>query len=76
MGGLFGGANATPPLPPPPPPAAIPPTAANPAVSMAGAQQASAAAKASGAGFADTLKTSSEGSLGATTTGKPGLLGG
>lgn len=74
MGALFGGSQ-TPPLPPPPPPAAIPPTAANPAVAMAGAKQGTEAAKASGAGFADTLKTSSQGSLGTTTTGRPGLLG-
>ena len=74
MGGLFS-SPPTPPTPPPPPPAAIPPTAANPNVLMAGAAQANKGAKAAGAGFADTLKTSSQGTLGATTTGKPGLLG-
>ena len=74
---LFGGgpsAPATPVLPP----AAAPPTLANPAVSMAGADQRSKAAAAAGAGFDSTL-TNVGGAQGlqpaADQTAKRSLLG-
>ena len=72
MAFLFG-SPPTPPPPPPPPP--HPATMAKDSIQLAGQQAALAAAAQSGAGFSDTLKTSSLGAP-APQTAKTELLGG
>lgn len=77
MGFLFGGGPSVPSIPPAPA-AAAPPTLANPAVSMAGATQRSAAAAAAGSGFGGTVTNQGGGQgLIPTTqqTGARSLLG-
>jgi len=77
MGSLFspGTPNVNVPAPPPVPPAAIPATLANPEVAHAAASETARAALAAGGGFSNTLKTSSQGSLGAPNLAKASLLG-
>lgn len=61
--------------PPPPPPPPNPPTLASSTVQDAASAARAAAAAANGAGFSNTLKTSTEGAPAPTTTTGKALTG-